>query len=382
MQHEADGGAPTFEYFDHLAQPTLASTLLSLLTKIQQPAAQMFSSIQTEEHTQRRTLSWLRSRSPSTKPDDLPNVLPTRPRYNRYDRTLSWLTPPETNTNLDDISRDFLTRPRFDSYDRTLPWLPPPSPESKKLLYAASNGELPTVNKLLYYDAECADPNAVDDGGNTPLHLAAERGNHSIVYRLLQSGADATRQNVKKWTPEQLATLKKYTTSGTDAEKYGKVVEVFHHPPVVVKGVRQDDKDPQEAPKESDKGRVKICEYFKGHVSQWIGGKFKDDEYSVYDILYGDALTTSAEALETCLKEIVKEKVQGETTAGKSLKNPMSREREEKAKVKAPKSDEQTDKPNRERKELDVKKNAMRWIHLPANNVCPEAFTHSCCLNC
>jgi hypothetical protein len=329
----------------------------------------MSFSIRSEEQTQKRGFfGWLSRSPPTTKPDDFSNVFPTRPNRQGL---------PSSDNNLDDISRDFLTRPRF---DRTLAW-PPPSPESIKLLYAASNGEPRTVNRLLDHEAESADPNAIDDGGNTPLHLAAERGNHEIVYRLLQSGADATRQNVKSWTPVQLATLKKYT-SGTEAEKYARVLEVFHHPPVVVKGAKQDDTDPQEAPKENDDGRIEICKYFRGHVSQWAGGKLKDDEYPVYDIIYGDALTKSAEALETVLKGIAKEKVQGEATAGKSLRNPKSREREEKEKVKAPRSDEQTDKPNREPEELDVKKNAMRWIHLPVNNVCPETSCHRCCLKC
>lgn len=339
------------EAFD-LADSIYFSFFLLLPTVLHQEVAQMISLNRRGDHTQKSILSFLQSRS-----------------------------PPNTNVR-DDIPNNLL-RPTFDRRHRAHTWVPR-SPEANKLLEAASNGDLITVKKLL--DAR-VDPNVVGDSGDTPLHLAAAGGYDSVVERLLQSHADTTIQNNDKWTPIQLATLKKYVAAATNSEaRYVKVIETFHHPPVFLGDDKQADTDKQEPPEEKDKDRKNICKYFRGHVSQWAEGRLKDDEYSVYDIIYCGGLVDSAAKLESALKEIVDQRVQGEDIAkGKTTllrnretedqrkvrKREEEKKREEERTAKTQKAHEQTDK-HIEDEKPDIKKTAMRWIHLPANNVCSK----------
>jgi ankyrin repeat protein len=51
-----------------------------------------------------------------------------------------------------------------------------------------------------------ADPNAVDQGGVTPLHRAVRNRCAAAVRALLDGGADARRKNKRGSTPMQLAT--------------------------------------------------------------------------------------------------------------------------------------------------------------------------------
>ena len=72
---------------------------------------------------------------------------------------------------------------------------------STNLHFAAQNGDLPTVEKLL---KEGADILAVDHKGNTPLHLAAQNGCFSTVKKLLEE-ADILAVDHKGNTPLHLA---------------------------------------------------------------------------------------------------------------------------------------------------------------------------------
>ena len=55
-----------------------------------------------------------------------------------------------------------------------------------------------------------ASPEVVnDDGGDTPLHLAAQYNKVEAATLLIAAGADATRTNMYGETPSQLARTKK-----------------------------------------------------------------------------------------------------------------------------------------------------------------------------
>ena len=55
-----------------------------------------------------------------------------------------------------------------------------------------------------------ASPEVVnDDGGDTPLHLAAQYNKVEAATLLIATGADATRTNMDGETPSQLARTKK-----------------------------------------------------------------------------------------------------------------------------------------------------------------------------
>lgn len=52
-------------------------------------------------------------------------------------------------------------------------------------------------------------PDVPDQGGDTPLHLAAYHGHLPIVRMLIRNGADPTRENAGGFTPLQLAEVKR-----------------------------------------------------------------------------------------------------------------------------------------------------------------------------
>lgn len=84
------------------------------------------------------------------------------------------------------------TRPGVDPYGRTPLW------------NEAFAGDILGVEREL---AAGADPNAGDDAGHTPLHVAVQEKHAQIVARLLRGGADPNRPdvhgNVPLWTAVQ-----------------------------------------------------------------------------------------------------------------------------------------------------------------------------------
>jgi hypothetical protein len=76
-----------------------------------------------------------------------------------------------------------------------------------RMMDAISHGQIGTIRKLIARDRNV---NFVVDG-NTPLHLAAEKGYSAIVQLLIDSGADLLAQNDEGNTPLDIAlTLRKY----------------------------------------------------------------------------------------------------------------------------------------------------------------------------
>lgn len=67
---------------------------------------------------------------------------------------------------------------------------------------AAEHGDEATLRKRLQ---EGNSPNALDDLGNTPLHLAVLQGNGSLTATLLEQGADATIEDAQGRRPSRLA---------------------------------------------------------------------------------------------------------------------------------------------------------------------------------
>ncbi|UYO95385.1 ankyrin repeat domain-containing protein [Pollutimonas sp. M17] len=76
------------------------------------------------------------------------------------------------------------------------------------LQYAASKGHLDTVKMLV---ANKATVNAPGPDGTTALMMAAYGGSEPVVRFLLESGADATMQNLQKQDAADWARLKKHT---------------------------------------------------------------------------------------------------------------------------------------------------------------------------
>ena len=83
-------------------------------------------------------------------------------------------------------------------------WCGPFIPFGKEtpLWLAARRGDRPTVEALL---AQGADPNVSDALSQTPLHVAAEGGREEIVELLLSHGADPNAQDLWRQTPADLA---------------------------------------------------------------------------------------------------------------------------------------------------------------------------------
>ena len=257
-----------------------------------------------------------------------------------------------------------------------------------KFLTAALHGSLRDVEKLLN---DGADLKVTGSDGSTPLHCAAMRGHLSVVKKLLEFGADATITNKSGSTPRELAKKNMYTDVA-GVERYKEVIKLFDNPPVFVKEAKPKvNINPQAAPTENDNGRREICEYFKGHILHWFGNLSKEADYSVYNIIYGDGLAESVGKLEEKHEELRKDRVKNEEAAKRkealmkrqeTKDEEKSREKDElkqKRKPKNRKSDEQaeqaeqlTTQSSEESQEADIEKEAKRWIHLPANNVCSK----------
>ena len=69
---------------------------------------------------------------------------------------------------------------------------------------AARKGELDDIEIFV---AHGGDINAVGDLGNTPLHYAAMEGNTSVVKRLIELGANLHAKNEFSETPQRVAEL-------------------------------------------------------------------------------------------------------------------------------------------------------------------------------
>jgi hypothetical protein len=222
------------------------------------------------------------------------------------------------------------------------------------------------------------------------------------VKKLLEIGADATVTNNLGLMPKALAQKMMYTDV-IDPDRYKDVIELFDNQPVYFKEARPKvSTNPQVAPSEKNSERIDICKYFKGHVLHWSGNLSKEDDYSVYDIIYGDGLAKSMEKLRGAIKTVEEEKIKNEEAAKKKEESMKELETEEEAKLrkknelkrekskmaddeakKNKKSDQRSEQPaklfNEAPKEAGIQKEAKRWIHLPANNVSSKALHNQDC---
>ncbi len=69
---------------------------------------------------------------------------------------------------------------------------------SATLHAAAKSGDSTEISKLL---AAGANPNELDEAGDTALHIAALQGHLDVVNALLEAGADANAKDANGWTP-------------------------------------------------------------------------------------------------------------------------------------------------------------------------------------
>lgn len=114
------------------------------------------------------------------------------------------------------------------------------SSQSTALHYASYRGDAALVDYLL--ERKGIIINAVDDRGNTPLHLAASNGREEIVRKLITAGADSKLKNSDGYTPllracaqGESACVKALLESGSSAsevDSHGRnarqVAEKFH----------------------------------------------------------------------------------------------------------------------------------------------------------
>lgn len=71
-----------------------------------------------------------------------------------------------------------------------------------KLLESTQKGNPEVVELLL---TAGANPNSIDSGGESPLHLAARNGFPTVASSLLKAGADVNKAGENGWTPLHLA---------------------------------------------------------------------------------------------------------------------------------------------------------------------------------
>ena len=69
---------------------------------------------------------------------------------------------------------------------------------SAELFSAAKSGDTEALRRLI---AAGASPNATNEEGQTPLHIAAVEGHLGAVQTLIDSGADVNARDAMQWTP-------------------------------------------------------------------------------------------------------------------------------------------------------------------------------------
>ncbi|NWG87199.1 MAG: ankyrin repeat domain-containing protein [Hydrogenophilaceae bacterium] len=69
---------------------------------------------------------------------------------------------------------------------------------SAELFSAAKTGDTEALRRLI---AAGANPNATNEEGQTPLHIAAFEGHLGAVQALIDAGADVNARDAMQWTP-------------------------------------------------------------------------------------------------------------------------------------------------------------------------------------
>jgi len=77
----------------------------------------------------------------------------------------------------------------------------------KPLIQAVNRGDLAEVSRLL---VNGANPDCVDEEGNTPLHVASYKGHVEIAQLLLDNNASVDAENIDRWTPLHSACFRGY----------------------------------------------------------------------------------------------------------------------------------------------------------------------------
>lgn len=176
-----------------------------------------------------------------------------------------------------------------------------PTDKRVELLKAARDGLVEDVQRLI---DEPVSLQVVDEAGNTPLHWAVKQRQVQVVKLLLENGAYLDAVNKKGLRPIDMTS---HTFEQAERRKILEIFDLFKCPPVLFQ------------PHELDNDRQKLCNYFLGRVAQYCGNVGEGVNFSVFDLIYGDALQRRPR-----------------------IRDPLM--------------------PTAE---------GIRWVHLPANNVCP-----------
>lgn len=79
------------------------------------------------------------------------------------------------------------------------------------LVVAAEGNQVDVVRRFI---VEGADVNATDEFGQTPLYIAAHKGNVALLLVLMDAGADPNKSNTRGTSPLHMASMEGHAECG------------------------------------------------------------------------------------------------------------------------------------------------------------------------